>query len=208
MNGNIVSISGAVQETNPFAVVYKPAQEIFDAVTELQAALTWLSNQRRSQRRLFEPERAAELLQIIPPGARLADAGALLLRAIEEPAPQSWVHIAVGLELDAEPDAATDVRRFAIVDAICNDPETGAVSAPVLVRALRESRRMYDRLTPGNLIRLCLKHRQQFKTLHADLDDLAEVRYAAEDTLEAQGLLKLAYDDEGSMKLLGWSGHD
>jgi hypothetical protein len=49
--------------------------------------------------------------------------------------------------------------------------------------------------TPGAFVLLCLKHRGLLRAIHNQISDLMEVRYQAEDTLEAKGLLRLTYDD-------------
>ena len=100
------------------------------------------------------------------------------------------------------PSLSPSPASLAIVDATCDDPATCEYSAAVLVQALRESRRSFDRLTAANLVRLCDKHRHRFRILHADIDQLMEIRYQAEDYLEAQGVLKLTYQDEVAGPLL------
>jgi hypothetical protein len=65
----------------------------------------------------------------------------------------------------------------------------------VIVGAMREAR-LEGALAPGAFVKLCLKHRRQFETMHADVNELADVREAAEDALEAHGVLMLTYDDD------------
>jgi len=193
--------NGAV---NPFVTAFQPAQRTLNALVDLRPAFQWLADRRQSGGPLFEVKCAGDLIELIPAGDHLASAGILFRDAVENAAPESWVHAAVGLALDSEPESAnaSDAVRFAIVDALYRDPETWqqhgpGVSAAVLVRAIRESRRLYDRLSPHRLIGLCQKHRREFAALIDDISDLMDVRWAAEDTLESQGLLKLTYDDDG-----------
>jgi hypothetical protein len=186
---------------NPFEVVFAPAQPVLDALIEMRKPLAWLYRQRRSGRPLFEPERAAELIELIPDGGRLARAGALILGAVEQPAPEAWVHVAVGLMLQADGASVDgDAFRGAVVDSLyrdleCWEQDQPGVSAPVVVRAIREAR-LQGAPTPGAFVLLCLKHRRLLRAAHNQISDLMEVRYAAEDVLEAKGLLRLTYDDD------------
>jgi len=95
--------------------------------------LRWLGQRRRPRLPLFEPERAAELIDLIPSGNRIAKAGALFIEAEEIPAPEAWVHVAVGLMLQAEanPNAIDgDAYRCAIADGAFRDPEVWGHYAP------------------------------------------------------------------------------
>ncbi len=199
-NGASNSIAGGA--VDPFEVAFRLAQPTLDALMLVRKPLAWLYRQRRSGRPLFEPSRAAELLELIPDGSRLADAGALILTATEEAAPEAWLHVAIGLMLQA--DGATidgDAYRCAVADSLYRDPECWDhyepdVSAAVVVLATREAR-LHGAHTPGAFVNLCVKHRRKLRTINKDIDDLLATRFAAEDELEARGLLKLTYDDEG-----------
>jgi hypothetical protein len=154
----------------------------------------WLADRRRSGGPLFDPKRAADLIELIPAGGRLAKAGALFLGAVETAAPESWIRGTLGAWLESEPMAANingDYFRFAVTDGLCRDPQfwedcEAGVSAPVLVCAIREAR-LQGALAPGAFVKLCVKHRRRFQKMHADVGTLMEIRWQAEDTLEESG---------------------
>ena len=88
---------------DPFEITFRPAKPVLDAVIEMLEPLRWLDQRRRSRLPLFEPERAAELIDLIPSGNRIAKAGALFLEAEEIPALEAWMHVAVGLMCKRKP---------------------------------------------------------------------------------------------------------
>jgi hypothetical protein len=189
---------------DPFQIAFAPAKPVLDAVIEMLEPLRWLDDQRRRSRRLFEPERAAELVNIIPHGGSLAKAGALFLEAEEIPAPEGWLHVAIGLMLQSE--GATmlldgDAFRCAVADGAYRDPQVWehyqpGFSPAVVVRAIREAR-LQGAYSPGGLLKLCIKHRRQFRILNSDMDDLLHLRWEVEDALEEIGKpLLLDYDPE------------
>jgi hypothetical protein len=110
---------------NPFEVVFAPAQQVLDAVLEMRKPLMWLNQQRRSGRPLFNPDGVVELIELIPDGGRLASAGALFLEAEEQPAPEGWLHVTLGVMLDSEPSVVNvpNAFRCAIADSLYRDPE-------------------------------------------------------------------------------------
>jgi hypothetical protein len=109
-----------------------------DAVVDMWTTLTWLDRQRRGGRPLFRRDRAIELLEPLPTGECLADAGALFLEAEETSASEGLLHIAVGLMLRSEGAAIDgDAYRCAIADGAYRDPEVWqcyepGFSAPVV----------------------------------------------------------------------------
>jgi hypothetical protein len=195
----VVSYGGGAQSAaiitgagDVFRTTFAPAQPVLDAVVEMWKPLTWLNRQRRSGRPLFELSRAAELIESIPDSDRLADAGALFLKAEEEPAPEgeAWLHIALGVWLESEPGAVSfpDAFRCAIADSLYRDPtvwgdyEPG-FSAAVVAMSIRAAR-LQGALSPGAFVKLCLKHRRLFRALNSDIDVLMQLRWDAEDELE------------------------
>jgi hypothetical protein len=206
MSGDMVPVyNGAVTidgVADPFARAFQLAQPALDAVIELRKPLAWLSQRRRSGRRLFNPKDAAELVDLIPTGSRLASIGVALLDAIENPASEAWMHGTLSIWLESEPGAVSingDYFRCAVADSLYRDPtcwetyEPG-VSAAIIACAIREAR-LEGALAPGAFVKLCLKHRRRLKVIHDDAGELMELRYQAEDELERQGLLRLTYDD-------------
>jgi hypothetical protein len=190
-----------------FEITFRPAKPAMDAFIEMRRPLGWLHQRRRSSRPLFDPNHAVELLEIIPAGDRLARAGALFLKAEEQPTPEGWLHLAIGLMFDSEPSAVNfpDATRCAVADSAYRDPvvwgdyEPG-FSAAVVVRSIREAR-LQGALSPGVIVNLFIKHRRLFKALKADLDILMQVRWEAEDAVEKidpQRLL-LDYDPENEV---------
>jgi hypothetical protein len=62
---------------DPFEITFRPAKPVLDAMIEMLESLRWLDQRRRSRLPLFGPERAAELIDLIPSGNRIAKARAL-----------------------------------------------------------------------------------------------------------------------------------
>jgi hypothetical protein len=154
---------------------------------------------RQSRRRLFGEENAGELIELIPDGSILASAGVLFLEAEEAVADEAWLHVAIGMMLAGIPSAASiaDDYRCSLADSFYRDEETGGrYSAPVVVRAIREARRtMDDAPSVATFLKLCARQRGWFRKRRDDIDQLMEIRYQAEDHLEAIGLYTPTYDD-------------
>jgi hypothetical protein len=201
MSGDIVSYRGGalgaaiingVGAEDPFEIVIMPAKPVLNALIEMRKPLAWLNQQRRSGRPIFHPNRAVELIDVIPNGDRIARAGALFLVAEEQPAPEQWLHVALGVMLDSEPGAVTvpDAFRCAITDGAYRDPavwehyDEPGFSCAVVVQAIREARLQGALPSPGGFLKLCIKHRRQFRTWNADISTLLNLRWEAEDALE------------------------
>ena len=72
---------------------------------------------------LFELDRAAELIELIPNGSLDAEAGAFILQAVEQPAPEAWLHVAIGLMMQADGMTVDgDGYRCAVADSTHRDP--------------------------------------------------------------------------------------
>jgi hypothetical protein len=204
---NIVNISGDTGLANmgrdTWQIMIQPPQPTLDAVVALLKPMAWLDERRQSGRPLFSPETAGELIELIPDGGCLAGIGAMFLRAEEEAADEAWFCVAIGLMLAGIPTAHDlgDDYRSALADAVYRDEETGGpYSAPVVVRAIREARRtMDDAPSVATFLKLCTKQRIWFRKRRDDSDQLLEIRYQAEDHLEAIGLYKPTYDDEADV---------
>jgi hypothetical protein len=191
---------------DPFEITFAPAKPVMDAIIEMRKPLAWLDRHRRSCRSLFEPERAAELIDVIPSGSRIAKAGALFLAAEEISAPEGWVHVAVGLMLQEAGATVSDAYRCAITDGAFRDPEVWGryepgFSAAVIVNSIRAVRRQGVLPSTGGFLKLCAKHRAQFAAWNADMSTLLDLRYAAEDALEQTGGPKqlVYYDDDSDV---------
>jgi hypothetical protein len=194
---------------DPFQIVFAPAKPVLFARMEMRKPMMWLDEQRLANRPLFDPKRAAELIDLIPDGDHLTRAGVLFHEAEQIPAPEGWLHVAVGLMLQAQPypaDVDGDAYRGAIADGAFADPEVWGeyepgFSAAVIVNAIRYARSQYSDLpSPGRFLNLCIKNRAQFKTWNADISTLMQVRWKAEDYLEEAGQpVQLVYDDDNSV---------
>jgi hypothetical protein len=142
---------------DPWEITFRPAKPVLDAVIEMLEPLRWLDQRRRSRRPFFEPERAAELIDLIPSGNRIAKGGALFLEAEEISAPEGWMHVAVGLMLQSQANSTAidgDAYRCAIADGAFRDPEVWGqydpgFSAAVIVRTIRQARRQGALPSPG-----------------------------------------------------------
>jgi hypothetical protein len=179
---------------DPVQAVFRPAKPAIDAHIEILEPFRWLDQQRRLRRPLFEPSKAASLLGVIPPGHRLAEAGLRFLQAEEVSAPEAWVHLAIGMMLQSQPNPISfdgDAYRCTVVDGLYADPEVWGrygpgFSAAVVVRTIRQIRGDYVELPPpGRFINLCVEQRRWFRERHEDIGTLMDLRYQAEDALEA-----------------------
>jgi hypothetical protein len=182
----IISEAGS---EDPFEITFAPAKPVLDAIIEMRKPLAWLDRQRRSRLPLFDPERAADLIDIIPCGNRIAKSGALFLEAEEISAPEGWVHVAIGLMLQEAGATVSDAYRCAITDGAFRDPEVWGqyepgFSAAVIVNSIRAVRRQGTLPSTGGFLNLCAKHRAQFKSWNADLSTLLNLRWEAEDAIE------------------------
>jgi hypothetical protein len=206
IRGGDATIINELGSVDPFETTFAPAKPVLDAVVEMWKPLAWLDQRCRSRAPLFEPERAAELIDLIPSGNRIAKAGALFLDAEENSAPEPWLHIAVGLMLQSEANsnaADSDAFRCAIADGAFRDPEVWGqydpgFSAAVIVRSIRQARRQDALPSPGGFLNLCIKQRAQFKTWNTDLMTLLHLRWEVEDAVEKidPERLWLDYDPE------------
>jgi hypothetical protein len=189
-----------------FEIIFRPAKPTLDALIDVRKPLAWLNQRRGSSRPMFDPKEALELLDIVPHADHLAKAGVLFLEAEQHPAPEAWLHLAIGLMLDSEPAAAnlSDATRCAVADSAYRDPDVWqdyepGFSPPVVVRAIREAR-LQGALSPGIIVNLFMKHRRLFKALNADVDALMRVRWDAEDAAEKNPQRPLlGYDDPDSV---------
>jgi hypothetical protein len=200
---SLVAITDAVSD--PFDIAFRPAKQTLDAVILMTPHLRWLDQRRRSGLSLFEPARAAELVKRLPTSHALIDAGALFTDAELEPAPEGWVHIAVGLMLDERPSAASvpDAYRCAIADGMYRDDDAWGGYGPgfscaAVVRAIRGARRLEQLPSPGKFLAMCAKHRRQFRQWSDDVDVLTELRYRVEDFLEEQNRKRLPAPEPGT----------
>jgi len=190
-----VSISSPGGE-NAFAVAFLPAQPTLDALVELRRPLVWLDQRRRSSRPLFDPAQARELFELIPTDRRLCAAQRLFRDAETEPAIESWVHVALSLMLEALPAAAgvSDAFRNGIIDSMYRDPQVWGryepgFSSAVITRAIRQLRREEHGVpSAARILEVCALHRRLFRKFAADVDELAFLRYQAQDQLETIGL--------------------
>jgi hypothetical protein len=203
-NGVITQIGAE----DPFEIMVAPAKPVLDAVVETWRSLTWLDQRRRSRRPLFEADMASDLIAIIPDGGRLAAAGALFLGAVDTPAPESWVHIAIAVMQKSEAGSNavdSDAFRCAIADGAYRDPQVWGQYEPgfsfaVIVGAIRQARLQGALPSPGGFLQLCIKQRAQFRKWNADISTLMNIRYEAEDVLEANDTpVLLEYDGDSDV---------
>jgi len=171
----------------------------------VEASLALLHKHRKAQQRLFHPKRAAELLETIPVSDRLTKAEALFLDAVEQPAPEYWVHPTIGLMLQSSRNAQSidgDAIRCSITDSMFRDPviwedHQPGFSAPVIARAIREARRTHDDApSTAAFLKLCAQHRARFRQWSKDTRVLAQIRYDAEDHIEKLGAPAQPTDDD------------
>jgi hypothetical protein len=130
------AVINGVGSEDPFEIAFRPAKPVLDALIEMRRPISWLDQQRRSGLPIFHPSRAAELIDIIPNGDRIAKAGALFIEAEEKPAPEEWLHLALGVMLDSEPGAANvpDAFRCAVADGAYRDEQVWERYQPGLPR--------------------------------------------------------------------------
>jgi hypothetical protein len=189
---------------DPFVIVFAPAKPVLDALVEMRKPLAWLNQRRRSGRPLFDPNRAVDLIDVIPNGDRIAQAGALFLEAEEKPAPEEWLHLALGVMLDSEPGAMAvpDAYRCAVADGAYRDPDIWehydepGFSCAVVVKAIREARLQGALPSPGSFLKLCIGHRRRFRIANSDLNTLLHLRWEVEDAIEKIDPQRLLLDYE------------
>jgi hypothetical protein len=213
-NGVTVERTAAACEAgaeDPWETAFRPVKPTLDAVVELWKSLAWLERQRHARQPLFDPKRAAEVIETIPGAYRLAKAGALFRDAVEQSAPEWWVHPVIGLMLNSTRSAQSidgDAVRCAITDSMFRDPEVWeghrpGFSAAVIARAIREARRTCDDApSTAAFLKLCAQHRARFRQWSKDTGVLLQLRYDAEDHIEKLGgaPAQLTYvDDEADI---------
>jgi hypothetical protein len=161
---------------DPFEVIFRPAQPTLDAVVEIWNALAWFDRKRHSRFDLTDDAQAERILAIIPDDARLIEAQARFREAEFEPAPEPWLHLAVGVMLASLPDAANvhDAYRCSIADSAYRDPEvwgryTAGFSCAVIARTIRWARLQSSLPSSGAFITACVRHRSQFGRWRKDL---------------------------------------
>jgi hypothetical protein len=201
MSTSIINEPGSEDQ---FEITFRPAKPVLDAVVELWRPLVWLDRRRRTKLPLFDAKQAAELIEFIPAGHRIAKAGALFIEAEEVPAPEAWMHIAVGLMLQEFVANVSDSYRCGVTDGAYRDPDVWGsydpgFSTAVVVRSIRDARLQGALPSTGDFVKLCIKHRRWFKARHADTSTLLNLRYAAEDALDEIGIKQLDYDPEGEV---------
>jgi hypothetical protein len=185
------------QEDDPFAVVFGPARPTLLAARTLKPLRRFSD---LAMLNLKQPEKhrddAVERFEHIPEDAVMYAARKLF--AETEPAPEAWLHAAVGLTLDSIPSAKDLPRsfRFGLVDLMTDD-ETG-FSYAVVAMASREIRRIVGDLPPSQaaFLQACVKARAEFRMLVGLTGRLIEVRQNAEDVLLDLGEVKVPPVDE------------
>jgi hypothetical protein len=199
---------------DPFEAAFRPARPILDMVMQMRASLSWLRKQKRPlldvARAGIYRTKAVERCELIPKDVDLFRVGKLFEYAETVPAPELWVHVALGVWLDSRPAAANvqEAFRYGIVDSMYKDPETWGgylpgFSAAVVAQAIREDRRLDTGAAPsaGCFLSMCVKHRDQFRRWPADISELLEVRQNAEDVLIALSDERLAHLGTGDIEL-------
>lgn len=181
-NSGIATVPGVGIE-NSFEIAFRPARPALDAIAEVREALMWLERRHQS-RALFN---RSEILAVVPADDVLQRAKQLFREAEHDPAPAEWVSIVIAVMVDSVPGAqdVSDAFRHGILDSMFDDFETmegyptPGFSAAVIVRAVREARRLDTLPTPGVFLGMCSRHRQLFKKWRGDMMTLANLRFDA-----------------------------
>jgi hypothetical protein len=179
---------------DPFATVLRPAQPALDAIVQLKPSIDFIvANEKRRhfhldvRRSLEFADEAAERLKVIPPLAVLRQAERLFGDAERIPAPEAWLHVALGILLAERPNAGkvSPTYRFGIVDSMLYDEEYApGFSQPVVLRALRELRKASEFVpAPAEVLKTCARQKQSFGTLRLRTEQLIAVRENAEQIL-------------------------
>jgi hypothetical protein len=199
ITGNMVPTS-ANHADDPFQRLFEPARAALIAARKLKT-LASLSTARMLNIQNAEQHReiALERFEMIPEDAVMYGARRQFEAAETEPAPEPWLHAAIGLMLDSIPgaEAVSPAYRFGLIDSITNDDDSPGFSCAVIVMAIREMRRTIEGVpSPATFLKACTKHRGNFSKLVSFTERLIEIRQNAEDILEATGDLKFEYDDD------------
>jgi hypothetical protein len=178
---------------DPFEVAFRPARPVLDAVVALRKPMAWLDRRpplldlRRARE---HREAAVERCEMIPKDPELYRAGKLFEEGECEPAPEAWLHLALGAMLASMPAAANvhDAFRCAIADGAYHDPEIWGPYRPgfscaAVARSIREARRLDVLPSPGSFLSMCVRHRTWFRRSRMSINDLIAIRQNAEDVL-------------------------
>jgi hypothetical protein len=205
MSDDVIALGGVRRSPvaeDPFEVAFRPAKPALDAALRLREPLARLDKYRRDGLSPLDPDRAAELCKHLPDEKSLIGSFYLFEEAEQNAAPEGWVHVVIGLMLDSTPqsEGISDAYACSIVDGMYHDEEVWGDYAPgfshaVIVRAIREARRMDDLPFAGRFLAMCARHREHFMRLKVDTDKLIHVRDYAEEILGATRLAQLPYDD-------------
>jgi hypothetical protein len=201
-----------------FQLVFSPAKPTLDMIRTMRPCLEWCDMNRTREGNLTvrplntrkefwakNQDAARSLYHLIPDQNDVLDkAHELFCAAEHEPAPLDWLQAAVNLMLAGFPNAKGVSEHYAagIVDAVMDDPEVSrgyqpGFSVPVIVRVIREIKRT-SKFVPAHaeLLDLCQKHRDQFRTWQYDVRCLQSIRDAAECILLNLGEVKCDGDED------------
>jgi hypothetical protein len=198
--GSLVTVDG----DDPFRVVFAPAQPALDAARKLKqlrslADLPMLDIKHAEQHR----DAAIERCELIPEDAIMYRARRRFEAAEHEPAPEPWLHAAIGLTLDSIPSARDlpPSYRYGLVDLLMDDDSNyePGFSYAVVAEASREVRRISSDLPPSQaaFLEACVKARAGFRKLVSCSDQLIATRQGAEDILIELGILEVPEEDNG-----------
>jgi hypothetical protein len=189
--------AGALED--PFATVISPAKPALDAVMHIKPSIDWVVAAReRSPNLSLDVRRAqqfadqaADRLRLIPPVETLRQMGQLFSDAERIPAPEAWLHLAIGVMLSERPNAGkvSPTYRFGIVDSMLYDEEYApGFSQPVVVRALRELRKASDFVpSPAEVLKTCKRQKRLFQELQRRTEQLIFIRQNAEAVVAEDG---------------------
>jgi hypothetical protein len=199
------SIVPAGAHEDPFALVFGPAQPTLNAARKLQPLFDYYKGREYLNVKQADQHKAVAFnrCEAIPEDAVMYAAEKLFHAAECEPAPEPWLHAAIGLMLDSMPNAKniSPSYRFGLVDAMQHDPEVHERFGPgfsyaVIAQVVREIRRTAEFVpTHAAFLKLCSQHRSLFGKRQYSVECLINLRQNAEDVLIKTGDLKVPDDD-------------
>jgi hypothetical protein len=176
---------------DPFATIMVPCRPTLQAVVHLKPSVDWVIANNCNPHLTLDLHRADEFLdeaderlKLIPPIDVLQQAFQLFRDAERIPAEPGWLHIAIGIMMDSLPNAGrvSASYRFGIIDSIVyDDAFAGGFSQPVVIRAIRELRKVQTFVpAPADFLKACMVEKRFFRESQMRTEQLVSIRENAE----------------------------
>jgi hypothetical protein len=198
--GSTGSLVANQDRDDPFSIVFAPARPALAAAMQLHPLLRLIGTPLLDVGHAAKHRDAAlERCAAIPRDKEMYAARKQFEAAEQEPAPEPWLHAAIGLTLDSMPGAESlpPSFRFGLVDLMMHDEDVHGDYRPgfsyaVVAKAAREIRRTCECVpSQATFLKACTKHRAGFRKLVSLTERLIELRQNSEDVLQETGDLTI-----------------